>query len=70
MHSYILPTDVIRQVLAGTFSDSPIELLAIFDRLEVLPAFRGIVIFEVRLNRLVLFVEKSEIRNKVLDDIH
>ena len=50
--------------------DTPVELLAVLLRLQELTALRRVVVLEVRLDRLVLLVEKSEVGNEVLDDVH
>ena len=50
--------------------DAPVELLPVLDRLQELATLRRVIVLEVRLNRLVLLVEKSEVGNEVLDDVH
>jgi len=48
----------------------PIELLAILRRLEEFTFFGWVVILQVRLDRLVLFIELCQIRDEVLDYVH
>jgi hypothetical protein len=47
-----------------------VKFLAIFGGLKELALRRRIVILEVGLNRLVLLVEQSEVRDEVFHNIH
>ena len=48
----------------------PVEFLPILLRLEMLAVNRGVIVLEIRLDRLVLLVEQCQIRYEVLDDVH
>ena len=71
MHSYMLQKAIRYAYKPIDYKSSlPIKLLTILNRLEVLPALRGVVVLEIRLNRLVLLVKQSHVRNEILDNVH
>jgi len=47
-----------------------VKLLAVLLRLDVFALFGRVIVLQIGLNRLVLLVEESEIRNQVLDNVH
>jgi len=47
-----------------------IELLTVLLRLDVFTLLRRVIVLQIRLNRLVLFVEEGEIWNQIFYNVH